>query len=206
MRRHAPALRPRSIAYVGGERDGAVLADETRDLAERAAHNILVNTVCIGLIKSGQHEKRWAQGNAADRNFYNQLLGADYVADDAATYAFVGAAGGIFADIPIGTFDDGTQGTYDVDYPDVLAPIDANSTVCMLYLGGSVAGIQRVVGNSRVVHLGFPLETIVNPDIRARVMSRALRFLLDGRALEAPATVAQSSTAPIESRRASSTT
>ena len=28
-----------------------------------AADNILVNTVCIGLIKSGQHERRWEQAN-----------------------------------------------------------------------------------------------------------------------------------------------
>ena len=31
---------------------------------EYAAHNILVNTVCIGLIKSGQHERRWEKANA----------------------------------------------------------------------------------------------------------------------------------------------
>lgn len=42
QRRHAPALRPGSIAYVGGERDGAVLAEETRDLAERAGARCLI--------------------------------------------------------------------------------------------------------------------------------------------------------------------
>jgi NAD(P)-dependent dehydrogenase (short-subunit alcohol dehydrogenase family) len=29
-----------------------------------ARDNILVNTVCIGLIKSGQHERRWDQSRA----------------------------------------------------------------------------------------------------------------------------------------------
>lgn len=33
---------------------------------EYAAHNILVNTVCIGLIKSGQHERRWEKAYAED--------------------------------------------------------------------------------------------------------------------------------------------
>jgi NAD(P)-dependent dehydrogenase (short-subunit alcohol dehydrogenase family) len=33
---------------------------------EYAAANILVNTVCIGLIKSGQHERRWATAQAGD--------------------------------------------------------------------------------------------------------------------------------------------
>jgi NAD(P)-dependent dehydrogenase (short-subunit alcohol dehydrogenase family) len=32
---------------------------------EYAAHNILVNTICIGLIKSGQHERRWKAANTA---------------------------------------------------------------------------------------------------------------------------------------------
>ncbi|MEM7032631.1 MAG: SDR family oxidoreductase [Chloroflexota bacterium] len=35
---------------------------------EYAEHNILVNTVCVGLIKSGQHETRWKQAQAKDPN------------------------------------------------------------------------------------------------------------------------------------------
>jgi NAD(P)-dependent dehydrogenase (short-subunit alcohol dehydrogenase family) len=35
---------------------------------EYAPHNILVNTVCIGLIKSGQHERRWQKTHAEDPN------------------------------------------------------------------------------------------------------------------------------------------
>ena len=40
--------------------------------------NILVNTVCIGLIKSGQHERRWEQQNAQNPsltldNWYEQM-------------------------------------------------------------------------------------------------------------------------------------
>ena len=33
---------------------------------EYAPDNILVNTVCVGLIKSGQHERRWEQAHAAN--------------------------------------------------------------------------------------------------------------------------------------------
>lgn len=45
---------------------------------EVAEYNILVNTVCIGLIKSGQHERRWEKAHAADpsltlENFYENL-------------------------------------------------------------------------------------------------------------------------------------
>ena len=46
-----------------------------------------------------------------------------------------------------GTFDDGSQGTYDVNYPDVVRTSDAKSQVCMLYGNGLVAGIQRSGGS-----------------------------------------------------------
>lgn len=58
----APAARsvPTSVSRAAG-------IALTKELSkEFAAHNILVNTVCIGLIKSGQHEKRWAQAHAQD--------------------------------------------------------------------------------------------------------------------------------------------
>jgi 3-oxoacyl-[acyl-carrier protein] reductase len=58
----APAARsvPTSVSRAAG-------IALTKELSkEYAAHNILVNTVCIGLIKSGQHEKRWEQTHAQD--------------------------------------------------------------------------------------------------------------------------------------------
>jgi NAD(P)-dependent dehydrogenase (short-subunit alcohol dehydrogenase family) len=43
-----------------------------------AADNILVNTVCVGLLKSGQHRTRWEKANASDPtitidNFYQDM-------------------------------------------------------------------------------------------------------------------------------------
>lgn len=55
---------PRSVPTSVSRAAGIALTKELSK--EFAAHNILVNTVCIGLIKSGQHEKRWAQAHAAD--------------------------------------------------------------------------------------------------------------------------------------------
>lgn len=58
----APAARsvPTSVSRAAG-------IALTKELSkEYAAHNILVNTVCIGLIKSGQHEKRFSQAQAQD--------------------------------------------------------------------------------------------------------------------------------------------
>ena len=55
---------PRSVPTSVSRAAGIALTKELSQ--EYAAHNILVNTVCIGLIKSGQHERRWEQANAAD--------------------------------------------------------------------------------------------------------------------------------------------
>jgi N-acetylmuramoyl-L-alanine amidase len=129
-----------------------------------------------------------ARGTTTDRAFYNGALGARFVSDDAGTYGFGPVAGGIFAGLPSGAFDNGTGLTYDVDFPDTLSPADARSTLCLAYTGGAGAGIQRTDNDTRVVNLGFPLETITDPNLRAAMMARALRFLLAPRALEVPAT------------------
>jgi NAD(P)-dependent dehydrogenase (short-subunit alcohol dehydrogenase family) len=56
----APAARsaPTSVSRAAGLALTKVLSKEY------AAHNILVNSVCIGLIKSGQHQRRWERAHA----------------------------------------------------------------------------------------------------------------------------------------------
>jgi NAD(P)-dependent dehydrogenase (short-subunit alcohol dehydrogenase family) len=60
----APAARsvPTSVSRAAGIALTKALSKEY------AKDNILVNTVCIGLIKSGQHERRWQQAHAQDPN------------------------------------------------------------------------------------------------------------------------------------------
>ncbi len=191
-----PLANYRCIDWACGEES---TADDTFDSLEQ----FLVSAYLQAggrLLVSGS-EIGWdldAQGSTSDRAFFHNLLGAVYSADDANTYGFRPSAGaGVFSGLPIGTFDNGTQGTYDVDYPDVLLPADAMSTRCMDYSNGLGAGIQRIQGDSRVVLLGFPIETITSDSLRSQVMTRALRFLLEPRALQAPATAAVGTSAPI---------
>lgn len=184
-----PLVAYRAVDWACGE-------ESTRDETFSTAEQGLVTAYVQGggrLLVSGA-EIGWdleARGSTADRQFHRTVLGAQYVADDAGTYSFGPVAGSVFDGLPWGAFDDGTHGTYDVDYPDVVAPPDARSRPAMAYAGGAgTAALERIAGNARVVYLGFPLETIVDDGLRARVMERALRFLLTPRALEAPATVA----------------
>ncbi len=182
----------RAVDWASGE-------ESTRDESFDGREQALVAAYLRGggrLLVSGS-EIGWdldAKGSVVDRNFFRRVLGVRYVRDDANTYSFRPSAGGIFKGLLPGTFDDGTGGTYDVDYPDVIAPADAASAVCLTYgTGSDPAGIQRKVGRSRLVFLGFPLETVTAPDLRAALMERALRFLLGPRPLEGPAEVLRGS-------------
>ena len=62
---------------------------------ELAPHNILVNTVCIGKIKSGQHERRYQrEGIEAVRDFRDVCRRADvYVCDNSSTLFAFAATG-----------------------------------------------------------------------------------------------------------------
>ncbi|WP_172992192.1 N-acetylmuramoyl-L-alanine amidase [Lacipirellula parvula] len=114
-----------------------------------------------------------AQGGGA--SFYNNVLKADYVADDAATYSVTGAAGSIFAGLSA-TFDNGAQ-TYNVDYPDRIAPL-GGAAAALNYATGGAAAIQYTDGasGSQIVMLAFPFETITSPAMRNSVMQRVVDY------------------------------
>ncbi len=119
-------------------------------------------------------------GSSADRQFYNTTLHADYVADDANTYQFR-ATGGVFADVPfeIGDFHPTWM---DVGFADVIAPV-GGATANLEYVsdGGASAGTAGVEfsGTYRLVHMGFPFESISHCGIRRMMISRVLGFFFD---------------------------
>ncbi len=111
------------------------------------------------------------------RAFYSGYLKASYAGDDAGTYQ-VAAAGGIFAGLPALSFDDGTHGAYDVDYPDQIVPLDG-AVGGLLYQGGlgGTAGLEYS-GTYRLVYLAFPLEAVYPEATRQALMQRAAAFLV----------------------------
>ena len=108
-------------------------------------------------------------------SFLGGQLRTQYVADDAGTYSVSGATGSSFEGLSF-SFDNGSQ-LYDVDFPDVIAPING-ATYALNYSTGSTAGIQFDGGDGgpRLVLFGFPFETITDDALRAQVMSRVLEF------------------------------
>jgi uncharacterized lipoprotein YddW (UPF0748 family) len=112
-----------------------------------------------------------------DPSFYHDYLGAEYLGDDAGTYDFAGVTGGLFDGLA-GSFDDGSGGAYDVGYPDRLAAAPG-STVALTYTGGTADGAAVVYdGDFRVVHFGFPLETVTDPAARTALVCATASYLL----------------------------
>ena len=111
-------------------------------------------------------------GETSYKSFYNDVLKADYVDDDANEYNFAGVNGSLFQGLS-GTFDNGVQyGVYDVDFPEVISGRDG-AEICMKYSAGTGLGICYD-GDYRLVYLGVPLETFGSRDA---ITKRILEFL-----------------------------
>jgi len=123
-----------------------------------------------------------AQGSAEDEDFYHEYLKTDYTGDDAGVYSAQGSDGGIFSGILSFGFDNGTQGTYDVMYPDRLAA-NGGSSVCLTYTGTSYNAAIQYEGTvpsgtsqSHIVNIGFGLETVFSEPVRKELVSRIMTF------------------------------
>ena len=130
------------------------------------------------------------KGTASDKDFLGSFLKVKYV-DDApngspsTTYQAEGLGGTLFGGFPSIVFDNGTHGTFDVQWPDVIDPA-SGGVGCAKYAGlDTSAGFSGVsyqgyfpsgtsLGMSVV--LGFPFETIYPQSLRAQLMGRVLEF------------------------------
>jgi hypothetical protein len=145
-----------------------------------AAEQTLVSNFLAGggkLFVSGAEIGFELEAQGAGVAFYNNVLKADYVADDGGSYATTGVAGSIFAGISL-TFDNGTQ-FYDVGTPDRVAAL-GGSVLAMNYAapgsGGAALQYADAVSGSQIVYLAFPFETITSAANRAAVVDRVFDF------------------------------
>jgi uncharacterized lipoprotein YddW (UPF0748 family) len=171
-----------AVDWFVGEESGAVsgpaAADAVLSDAERArlaaylddGGRLLLSGAEIGydLVERGR-----------DPAFYHNYLRTNYLGDDAGTYQFAGLPGSPFEGLG-GSFDDASGGTYDVDHPDRLGNL-LGSALVLEYTGGTADGAAVAYsGNFRVVHFGFPLETVTDPAIRETLVCHAANYLLAG--------------------------
>jgi hypothetical protein len=129
---------------------------------------------------------------AADRNFLRNQLHAAFGNDNATSYTTVPAGSGIFAARANASFDNGNNGIYWVQAPDVLTPF-GGAVSALNYSGGTggAAAIQYegAVGSGRVVLFGFPFETITSAARRAEYMTDILNFLTQPVSTNVPPTI-----------------
>jgi hypothetical protein len=117
---------------------------------------------------------RTASANA-DTTFYNDYLKAVYVSDGAGTYNFNGTTalfnGGS------GTLGNGVNGSYNVDFPDVI-DTTGGSELVLNYNGGTGAGAGvGYKGRFRVLYFGFPIEAIVDDNVRNNLICASVDYL-----------------------------
>ena len=131
-------------------------------------------------------------GSTADQQFLRNFLKSEFVADapdnrSSTFYRVDGVPGTLFGGLTDIRFDDGTQGTWNVSWPDVLRPAEGGMDV-LRYTGVSgedVAGVAfrgpfpRGDRAGAVIVFGFPFETVYPAEMRADLMGRILDFLGD---------------------------
>ena len=129
-------------------------------------------------------------GTTADKQFYNNYLKASFVADapnnTSATYysSLVSPiATSIYAANDVVDFDDGTHGTYNVKYPDVINTANGSlpdmhyttsntDYACVHYAGVFTGGTKT----GKLVYMVYPFETIYPSSARDTVMKDILIF------------------------------
>jgi len=143
-------------------------ADETfseDELAHVEAYASGGGTLLVTGAEVGWDLVELGQGDEPAR--FRALFSADYVSDDAGTTTLS------LADGTEATIDDGTGGAYDVDYPDVLAPL--GEAAAFAFYGADqaqVAGVwAKTPAGGGVALLGVPLEAVEPASARVALLA-----------------------------------
>lgn len=160
-----------AVVWILGEES---VVDETFNFTERALLEEFQQTGGSIFVSGAYIGRHLVLGNA-DPGFYGNVLKAQYLGNDANSYAATGRPGSIFDGLSF-DFSPG-PGRYDVDEPDFLAPV-GEATALVRYGSLLDGGIQFAGGSPehRVVMLGFPFEMIRGEEVRADAMGRVLEF------------------------------
>lgn len=156
----------------------------------KAGGRLFVSGSEIGwdLVERGNTLNTYSNGDPNDTPFFENYLKAGYLNDNAGTRVVRGVAGTVFDGLNF-NFDDGTHGTYNVRYPDLIAP--KNGSVAGLYYGASGTNVAGVAfsgmmsggaSEAKVIYFGFPFETIYEKQERRDVMMAVLNFFAAGTA------------------------
>ena len=126
----------------------------------------------------------------ADIDFYHQFLKARYI-DDApggkqgTYYTCQALSDGLFADMSDFSFDNGTHGTIDVDWPDAIEALNGAESILKYKNAPSGSNIAGIVyeglfpggqEKGKLIYLAVPFETIYPESKRIEFMSMSFDF------------------------------
>ncbi len=131
-----------------------------------------------------------AKGSVNDKDFYNNYLKANYISDapkneQGSYYIVEPIAGEIFDGTGNISFDNGTHGTIDVDWPDAISAINGSSNILKyvdvaLSSGGAGVAYSGSFNGSffqaKLIHLSFPFETVYSPEEITTIMANVLEY------------------------------
>lgn len=103
--------------------------------------------------------------------FAQNTLRVGYALNNAGTTSIAAPAAGAFAGLAALTFTPPRGSDADA------LTTRPESTACLMYANGGVAGVQYSSGTYNVISLGFPFEAIDGAATRAQVMQRAVAWL-----------------------------
>lgn len=110
------------------------------------------------------------QGSPEDAAFAREVLGLEYVADDAGTTLL--RAGELDLGVFVARFS--KLGTSEVAFPDVLAPA-GEGVSCLTYAsGGDACVVTDFPAGGRAVSLGLPLESLDDPALLQKIVALGL--------------------------------
>jgi hypothetical protein len=176
------------VDYVLGDES---TADETFSSTEQSlVKNFLING---GKLFVSGSEIAWdldMRGNASDKSFCYDYLKMKYFDDaplgrSSTYYQITGLNGTKFSNISLTSFDNGTHGTIDVQYPDAIKPVDGGIPALQyanVDTSNGVAGIyyEGLFGNGsktgKLICFGVPFETIYPESERIKIMKEILKF------------------------------
>lgn len=136
-------------------------------------------------------------GSSEDKEFYQSYLKATYVSDAAGSpHSFYPDGAPVFQGIGTIQFDDGTHGTYDVDYPDGIHPV-GEASIALKYensdydtQGGAGIVYSGSFGESdtpgSLVYLSPGFETIYPAQTRTLFMEKVLKYFEMTTSIQAP--------------------
>ncbi len=211
IRQHASAMKANGYGFASATNDAIIdgifslndysaadyiLADEsTVDETFSTAEQTKVKTFLQNggkLFVSGC-ELAWdldSKGAVGDKDFINNYLKMKYIADapnniKQTTYQAEVLGGNVFSGIPNLAFDNGTHGSIDVQWPDVIKANAGGQSFAKYTALDTAVGVSGIyyegmfpsgTTTGKLVAMGFPFETIYTKSVRDQLMGKILSF------------------------------